>query len=158
MISGWDLVWLKTLNFALTGRQPNLFRKVWVFYVFIYFFWCACFWVWFFTWFLAFVVGDGCEGTIESWTVRLHGNAFPMLSSCVVLFSISLFPIVFYIERNVRFRCGGKANWKFWGNLNLRKFKLENLWVNLILGRAWVLWLCMFYSYYVDLIHVIHAY
>jgi len=42
----------------------------------------------------------------------LYENDFLMLSGCVTLFSISLFLIVFYIEDNVRFRCGGKAKWK----------------------------------------------
>ena len=39
-----DIVWLKTLNLALVGRQPNLFRWFWVLYFFYLSFWsrCAC--------------------------------------------------------------------------------------------------------------------
>jgi len=55
---------------------------------------------------------------------------FLALSGYIALFSISLFLIVFYIEGNVRFSVGGRQI------EILRKFKTENLWVNLILGRA----------------------
>jgi len=58
----------------------------------------------------------------------LYGYDFLVLSGGVALFSIFLFLIVFYIEGNVRFRCGAKAI--------LRKFNLENLYVYLISERV----------------------
>ena len=82
-----------------------------LFYFIFFSFWCACvfecdsslgFWL---LW-LVMVVKVLWEFDL----LGLYGNNFFMLSGCVALFSISLFLIVFYIEGNVRFRCGGKAN------------------------------------------------
>ena len=36
-------------------------------------------------------------------------TTFLVLSGCVALFSVFLYLVVFYIEDNVRSRCGGKA-------------------------------------------------
>jgi len=76
---------------------------------------------------LVIIVKALCEFDL----LGLYGYDFLVLSGCVILFAISLFPIVFYIEDNVRFGCGGKANLK----LILSKFKLKNLWMNFIFGR-----------------------
>ena len=54
-----DIVWLKTLNLALVGRQPNLFRWFWVLYFFYLSFWsrCACVF--------------GCDSSLGFWLLRL---------------------------------------------------------------------------------------
>ena len=88
------------------------------FILFYFYFWCAC------------VVG--CDSSLGFWLLwlvvvvkvlyefdllGLYGNDFFVLSSCAALFSISLSLIVFYIEDNVRFRCGEDN-----GNLNFTIF------------------------------------
>ena len=85
----------------------------------------------FFTWFLAFVLV-----VVAKILWKFDCKAYmEIISSCgqvvLLFFPISLFIITFYIEYNVRIRCGGRQTEKF-----LRKIKLENLGLDLILGRA----------------------
>ena len=69
---------------------------------------------------------------------------FTLCYQVVLLFSPSCYLLLsFYIEDNVRVRCGGrqmktfKENWKFWH-------------MNLILRGDWMFWLCMSYPSYVE--------
>jgi len=115
MINGWDLIWLKTQNSTLVGRNP-IFLGEFESFLFLFFspffpsFWRACvfgcdssldFW---FLWLVVVV-----KVQLRVWLLGLYGNDFPVLLGYVVLSSISFFPIVFYIEDNVRFGCRGKA-------------------------------------------------
>lgn len=103
-------------------RQSNLFKKIWVFYFYFLFgklmflgailhlvfglcgWWCL--WRYF--------------GGLTCWA---YTKRISLCHQVVFLFSpFSLFLIVFDIEHNVRFRCGGRANWNFWGNLNLKRW------------------------------------
>ena len=64
------------------------------------------------------MVSHGFKGSFGDDFLCVITSAFLMLAGCIVIFSISLFIIVFYIEDIVTFKCGvGEANKNFQENL-----------------------------------------
>ena len=105
MISGYEFVWLKTLNLVLSrGNRIILGEFEYFDFVFILFkvHLCHGYLV------LTLVVSGGFEGSFGDGSFGMLTSAFLMLTCCIILFSTFLFIIIFYIVNKVRFRGRGE--------------------------------------------------